>query len=676
MTPRKFKFALDRGRLPTFAIEAGPDETVSVLQAATSLQSGDGVSALAALEGSSRPTLFAALVRAMSLFVAGRFLEAAAAADQLMATPLSRPILVLLKAMALERADRPWLSLDVLRDHLKHRLGLTDADEASILRAIAAASDTILRDPLFPAIGQALWRLHAFDTDDPTLLAALDETSATLAVKRPAQLDSIINALLFMGLGETSQPAWQDAVFTRAVVPLLRRLIDVGLGNIAVRLEPKIYRRYVSTRETATHFRTCYEILGPMFGSAGVASRATVSTPLMDSVRRDRYRIAFIAPALPDLANIQVAIDIAVAIQSLPDRRMDIVLVGIKGIDPAVQRRCGAIGIPFLTSAALVAPTYANLGLPEKVATYLRMENFDAVVWLSSPPYCAYAFALQLAPVQIYFSMKYHGFIPPKTDALLCGGSVGQKHRVIEGHRWRVATTAYKDLHDPALAEHAAKIRATMGPDRVILGCLGREEKICNPPYLATIAAILREHPSAIFLWTGRTAPEAVTSAFRDAGVADQAKFIGWVNTKLYANVLDLFLDSFPFPCGVTALQAMAAGVPVVLFDSPESRETGVPALTQPILEGEVDDPVLVRELVDILMPDSEKTNWPFAKSTGQFQQMAGELTCSHERRQTVGAAHRRFAESFVMRTDLCGKTYQDHIVDVIESKAAGKSGH
>ena len=51
---------------------------------------------------------------------------------------------------------------------------------------------------------------------------------------------------------------------------------------------------------------------------------------------------------------------------------------------------------------------------------------------------------------------------------------------------------------------------------------------------------------------------------FKENEIINQTLFIGWVNTKLYAQVIDIYLDCFPVPSGLTIYQAMAASVPFV----------------------------------------------------------------------------------------------------------------
>src|SRR6185436_14508130 len=101
----------------------------------------------------------------------------------------------------------------------------------------------------------------------------------------------------------------------------------------------------------------------------------------------------------------------------------------------------------------------------------------------------------------------------------------------------------------PEKAPAAREVRASLGARGPVYGSFGREEKLNSPAFLDAVVAILRRVPGAVFLWTGRVQHPEIQKRFEAAGVAARCRFIGWVDTKLYAQVIDVFLDSFPFPC-------------------------------------------------------------------------------------------------------------------------------
>ena len=60
----------------------------------------------------------------------------------------------------------------------------------------------------------------------------------------------------------------------------------------------------------------------------------------------------------------------------------------------------------------------------------------------------------------------------------------------------------------------------------------------------------------------------------RKSGVISQFRHLGWVNTKIVVNYLDLYFDSSPRGSCLTILEAIKSEIPVIMFDSEHNRES------------------------------------------------------------------------------------------------------
>jgi predicted O-linked N-acetylglucosamine transferase (SPINDLY family) len=148
-----------------------------------------------------------------------------------------------------------------------------------------------------------------------------------------------------------------------------------------------------------------------------------------------------------------------------------------------------------------------------------------------------------------------------------------------------------------------------------------------------------------VFLWTGRVARRSIQSRFEAAGVADRTHFVGWVDTKAYAQAIDLFLDSFPFPCGFTIKEAMAARKAVVMMRTAESLETGVPGAISPVVEGSGEVSAGDRERLRQTFSDTADFDLYFcARDDAEYVRMASALVESEALRARARA--RRTANS------------------------------
>jgi hypothetical protein len=186
-------------------------------------------------------------------------------------------------------------------------------------------------------------------------------------------------------------------------------------------------------------------------------------------------------------------------------------------------------------------------------------------VWVSYPGTAIFAFAMGLAPVQVMWSLRYHPVRIPEIDGYLTYGSWGEDSRTFHGQRWTVCPVPLAlDPRPPAPSDVAA-LRARF-PEKVLLGTLAREEKIDSTPFLESVAAILQRNPQCGYIWTGHAMHPGIASFFQRQGVGARCHFVGWVDTPLYAAILDVFLETFPLGCGITGYQAMGARVPLVSY--------------------------------------------------------------------------------------------------------------
>ena len=271
----------------------------------------------------------------------------------------------------------------------------------------------------------------------------------------------------------------------------------------------------------------------------------------------------------------------------------------------------------------------------------------------------------RIAPLQGWFAMKYHACDIAEIDVHLGVENVVLR-KTMEGREWRTLGSAARSWVDPEQAGPARALRATFPDAAIVAASIGREEKLDSPAFLEAVCELLSKHPNLHFLWTGRVPRASIRGAFERAGVADRARFVGWVDTRLYAQAIDLFLDSFPFPCGFTLKEAMAAGKPAVMMNTPESLETGVPGAISPLIEHTADAPPEVRErLRAIFTRERDFDLYLCAASADEYVAMAGRLIADPELRARAGAANRAFIEGFLSSPHDEARKLLDHLDDL-----------
>jgi len=107
----------------------------------------------------------------------------------------------------------------------------------------------------------------------------------------------------------------------------------------------------------------------------------------------------------------------------------------------------------------------------------------------------------------------------------------------------------------------------------VVYGVYGRMAKI-TADYMAQVEAILLGDPNAIFFagGTGRISP--IVECKRASPVGDRmVVYNDFIDGHVISECLDVFLDTFPFPGGMSCIEVQARGVPVVWMAPPPGSE-------------------------------------------------------------------------------------------------------
>jgi predicted O-linked N-acetylglucosamine transferase (SPINDLY family) len=195
----------------------------------------------------------------------------------------------------------------------------------------------------------------------------------------------------------------------------------------------------------------------------------------------------------------------------------------------------------------------------------MQRDAIATAVWVSTPVTATFALAMRIAPVQVFWTLRYHPVRLPEIDGYITYGSWQERTRTFHGQEWVVCPVPL--ALDPRVPprEQVSELRARF-PEEFLFGTLAREEKIDSRPFLEAVAAILERNPRSAYVWTGQSRHAGIDEFFRSRGVHERCHFVGWVDTPLYAAILDAFLETFPLGCGITGYQALAAGVPLVSF--------------------------------------------------------------------------------------------------------------
>ena len=519
--------------------------------------------------------------------------------------------------------------------------------------------------PRLPAIDRLGWlfqRTGGYEKWGAGLLAGVAQRNpAGIAPGHDEQAASA--TLRLLDAAPDAPQGWAEALFSRVLGPWIRQAVEAERYSLALLLETRAYGAYVVKTESEEHFRSALSMWTPPMCQAGRRA-ARMLAPLTAPPPTPVPVVAFYLHSGNVLAHTEVLLQFLEAHARLHPPMVRPILFVRGHPHRTLAERVAAIGVSCRT---LEAETIDRPGADLRALFALRelatAENVSALVWVSIAVHMAFAFSMRVAPVQVWWALKYHSLEFPEIDGYLTGAGAGST-KLLGGRLWRCAPLASDDWYRPQLASRAAEVRAQYSRHPVLFGCMGRESKLNSEPFLASVARILKACPEAGFLWTGRERSSAIQGALERLGVAERCHFIGWVDTKLYAQVLDVFLDSFPFPCGFTLYETMAAAKPVVLFASPEAEETGLYALVHPLLAGTAGTPEEIHKARSIF---AEGRLFHCARHPDEYVELAVRLAGDPHARSAAGAANHAFVHAFLSDRTRMARTIARHLVELAQ---------
>lgn len=427
-------------------------------------------------------------------------------------------------------------------------------------------------------------------------------------------------------------------------------------ANLALSAETQEYNAVVKQTETCEHFKSCYERMKEPLIELGHSFRDIM--PRMSAPVGPTVNVGFYLASNALLAHTTNLITFLTGLSKLNPQPI-VPIVYVNGA-PANELKNAVESLGYKIRFFAGTPLDIWLNIREQG----QLDKLSCMVFVSNVVGMSFATAMGVAPVHIWWSMKYRGLTLPDLDGYmemtyLFGGS-----RVIDGTTWLNCHAALPELIDLKAAQAASEIRKAMKiqPGWTVLGCFGREEKLLNRGYVKALGSIMRDSPTTVYLWSGREQPPEFLKWLSEEGIEGRCAFVGWVNTKIYAEVIDIYLDSFPFASGHTAYEAMAAGKPIVVLLTSESLETSTASPVMQVMNGPdgVDRRKVLRTFAGAL---------PYQNTEDEYIAYANQLIRSKAARKLAGQAGKEFVETYLRDDKRLAVTTCQNIMDIVSQR-------
>lgn len=415
-----------------------------------------------------------------------------------------------------------------------------------------------------------------------------------------------------------------------------------------------IYRHFTKKRETEEYARTCFQAWQASVVPYGRKfQNPALPAPLLSPSAEKPWRIGFLLPNAVILGHTDGMLEVMAHRPSgapWSDRPMVYTLAGDL---PLLNQKIRELG-GEITNLATIGPTDNLMQRVERLRQRIAADGVTHLVWVSAPPGSDFLMAMRLASVQLFWTLKFHPFRIPEVDGYITYGGWSETSRKVHGEEWQVVPFLLAKPGATVDAAAVAAARARFAQHPILFGALARTEKLNSPPYLDAVVQILRDNPDAGYLWTGREQHGGIQQHFDAAGVSGRTHFIGWVDTPLYAQVLDIFLETFPFGCGVTAMQALVAGTPLVSYAAPETQ------YGMHFLRPLADNGPAAPEIQRLLSGEGQAGPLLYAANATDYVALANRLARDPDWRRAVGQAGRDYYQRYLADAGRMGQRFYE----------------
>ncbi len=478
-----------------------------------------------------------------------------------------------------------------------------------------------------------------------------------------------------------SSREWNHVIFGRCVVPAIAQALEKGDFLSACEINHRTTLTFAQQPHTSEQWRYCHEITNPMFIAAGEAIRQTLPPLRLPSSLDVLPSLAFIIDqSVATGSGAKVLCALITGLILLNPQKLVPVVYAFDKIPKPLRQQYLKLGVRVVDTIIHRDPHSSDDDLLQRLKALRQQLQEDQVSAVLYPgTYEAFpclAASMGLAPVQIYLSLGFRSIFIPMIDGYVTTGSPVKSKKKIEGKSWRTGSVPHEDIYPPndgsdlaAIDDEVRLIRQEkFSQYKVILGTLARPQKLENPLFIETLAGILHANPEAVFLWFGPENLPSVGQMMVEQGISERCLFQGWADIKIYAKLLDIHIDSFPFPTALAMLDTMSAATASVWME--EDSEIGVGSNVMPLIRGEVGTRKNQEEIQEIFRyPKTGELLALCADSPEEYIAYVQHLIDDMPFRKAVGAAGRRYMEHFCHDPSVAARAYAEHFIEIIGEK-------
>jgi len=481
-----------------------------------------------------------------------------------------------------------------------------------------------------------------------------------------------------------SSREWNQVIFDRCVVPAIAQALEKGDLLSASEINHRTTLTFAQQPHTSEQWRYCHDKTNPMFIAAGQAVRSTLSSLSFHPHAETLPSLGFIidqsvgtgsgAKVLCSLItglsllNPQKLVPIVYAFDQIPEAlRQQYLKLGVRVVDTIIKRDPHSPDDDLLQRLKALRQQLQQ----DQVNTVLYAGTYEAFPCLAA--------SMGLASVQIYLTLGFQSIFISGLDGYIVSGKLRTESHLksnISEARWRTIPSSLEDpfpvegsVASLLLKQKVSEVRQAKLPSHnVVLGSIGRPQKMESSRFMDALARIFKVNPNVIFLWFGSTESLSVRQMMEERGISERCLFQGWCDANIYGKLIDIHLDTFPFAMGLSMLETMSAGTASVWMETQKGEAVAVSSDITSLLQGQSgtkEEQDSARKIFS--HPETGENLALLAHTEDEYVAHVQHLIDDDSFRSAVGTAGKLFMQRFKHDPRIAAEALSQHALEIID---------
>lgn len=285
-----------------------------------------------------------------------------------------------------------------------------------------------------------------------------------------------------------------------------------------------------------------------------IVPKYSIKPNLVKAKKENKIKVAFVMQRIVKHSTVFVLFDLLKDLIKNENREYEFILYDLNfpengGSNQGYVNEFKALGIEYIDLHKKIfgnmSPLYSLVEKCIKTREILIEDEIDILVGLHTRVEYMFLYVTRTAAKQYYwFHNSNHAYDVKGIDKRITHS--GQPPKSKYNMETFTIYSDYSKMESKSFDKLSLDIKSNFTNDMVILGSIGRLIKVDSESYINVVVEIMKENPNTIYLACGIGDKSNILKIIEDNKLENRFFFPGFIDTRLYCRVIDIYLDTFP----------------------------------------------------------------------------------------------------------------------------------